>query len=652
MRLLTSLGIRRSGLVLFMAIVLPFISLRPLMIQVAIGIGLVLSWLVGKSQFKLHWAFFALGSLGAGGLSYLEYSTLRGIAPAVTLLTLLALVQSFDLKSVKDFTLFVLICQLLLLSQLLEEYSLWFGLYIVFISLYLFMILARFHKIVDAKEGQGSLVRRKLIKRIFLYSMPLTLGLFIVFPRIPIGNVFSMSKKSAGVTGFTAQLRPGEMSKVIQDDSTYFRATMPKNSLAMPLLYWRGGILSQNNGFNWDKGKISRQVDRSFAKKIKFSYDVSLSTLESSPLFHLKGTKSFKRSSPGHKRQDPGGITFFHPYANHKTKYSGLYADIEKEWLTKRDEKSYLQIHPKISQKVRTLALELKEQSADRTYSSIVKYFQKNKFSYTLSPGTQSLDSFIFDNRKGFCEHFASSTALLLRLSGFPSRVVTGFHGGLYNPSGGYYQVRGQDAHAWLEYWNGSKWKRGDPTEFIAPDRINFGFEGLVLRDQLPEGMGLSDFIGQRANSTLSRMFFAWDSFYNNLNQRFLEYDYFAQRDLFNFSKYRRFTGLILLGICLLLFIAMTFIWQRSLKSKLDPIDSAYINFLKKLKRAGVSKSFGEGALSLERRLPSTWSGHGASCEILQLYRQVKYAQNLDKLDLFLTKTKLFRPAKMDRDRL
>lgn len=648
MKALTLLGIRRSGLLLFMAIVLPFIATKPLTVQIIVGIGVLVSWLIGKSEPKLNWIFFSLASIGAGVLSYIEFTTLKGIAPAVTLLTLLGLVQSFDLKKIKDFTLFIVICELILLSQLLEEYSLWYGVYIIFVSLFLFLLLARFHKLLDSKEGQGSLVRRKLIRKIFLYSMPLTLGLFIVFPRLPIGNLFSMSKRPAGVTGFSSRLRPGEMEKIVQDDSIYFRAKIKQELVPMPLLYWRGGVLSLNKGFDWDKGLIARRVDRSFFKETLFDYEVRLSNLESSPYFHLKGTKKIKSGSPGQRRFDPGGVTFFHPYGNNKTKYRAEFSKIDKEWLVERDKKKYLQVASNISKEVKLLALELKQDNADNTFNSIINYFRKNKFSYTLSPGKQNIDGFLFSNKKGFCEHFASSTALILRLSGVPSRIVTGFHGGLYNPSGGYYQVRGQDAHAWLEYWNGSTWKHGDPTEFIAPERINYGFEGLVLSGQLPNGMRLQDFIGEQTGSALSRIIFAWDSFYNNLNQKFLEYDYAAQRDLFNFSKLRRYTGIILFSLCVLLLVFMTYLWQRGLRVKLEPLDKAYMSFLKRLEKAGIQKEIDEGALSLEKRLPRSWSDYSTCCEILQIYREVKYAQKSDKLDQFLTKTKLFRPAKID----
>ncbi len=644
---LSSLGLRRCGLVLFALIIIPFFTLRPPLIQVTIGIGFFFSWWMGRSNKDLGRIVLSVLTFSAAGLTYYQFSTLQGLEAAVSLLALIAIVQSFDLRTVKDFTLFILICQLLLLSQLLDEYSLWFAFYIVSVSLYLFFIMARFHKIEASRAAQGSLERRKLIRRIFIYSIPLTVALFFLFPRLPLGNIFSFKKKPAGVTGFTSELRPGEIAKIAQDDSTYFRVKMPEDKIAFPLLYWRGGVLSLNDGFAWDKGKTLLRSDVTSQKESKFEYTVTMSTLESSPLFHLKGTKRFKKLSPGHKAQEAGGVQYFHPYANHKTKYTAEFSGVKKEFLFEKDRENYLQIKDSVSQRVRELALSLKRESPDRTYKSVSEFFRTGRFTYTLQPGLQNLESFIFENKKGFCEHYASVAALFLRLNDVPTRVVTGFHGGLYNPSGGYFQVRGQDAHAWLEYWNGEVWKRADPTEVVAPERINFGSEGFLFRSELPEGMQLKDFMGIKKSSMFVRALFAWDSFYNNLNQSFLDYDYKAQKDLFNLHKLRRYSRLVLFIVCLVLLFGLTLLWRRNLKGGGSALDKAYTQFLKKLSKVGIERGQTEGALSLERRLPTDWESYGETVEILEIYREIKYADKHQKLNHFLTKTRLFRPAKM-----
>jgi transglutaminase-like putative cysteine protease len=74
-----------------------------------------------------------------------------------------------------------------------------------------------------------------------------------------------------------------------------------------------------------------------------------------------------------------------------------------------------------------------------------------------------AVDDFIFESREGFCEHFASAEAVLLRAVGVPARVVTGFAGGTV--SGESRILRGSDAHAWVQvHVGGGTWLWTDPT--------------------------------------------------------------------------------------------------------------------------------------------------------------------------------------------
>ena len=85
------------------------------------------------------------------------------------------------------------------------------------------------------------------------------------------------------------------------------------------------------------------------------------------------------------------------------------------------------------------------------------------------------VDGFLFDTRRGFCEHYASAFVVLLRAAGIPARVVTGYQGGEINPRGDYMIVRQSDAHAWAEALVDGQWQRFDPTAAVAPSRIEMG---------------------------------------------------------------------------------------------------------------------------------------------------------------------------------
>jgi transglutaminase-like putative cysteine protease len=71
---------------------------------------------------------------------------------------------------------------------------------------------------------------------------------------------------------------------------------------------------------------------------------------------------------------------------------------------------------------------------SDRAYvQAVLDYLQNNGFEYTLTPpklGANSIDELLFDTRQGFCGHYASAFAMLMRAGGVPAHVVTGYLGG------------------------------------------------------------------------------------------------------------------------------------------------------------------------------------------------------------------------------
>ncbi len=91
------------------------------------------------------------------------------------------------------------------------------------------------------------------------------------------------------------------------------------------------------------------------------------------------------------------------------------------------------------------------------------------EYKYTLAAARNErhdpvLD-FLFENKEGHCEYFASAMALLARSVGIPARVVTGYRVGEKNPILGHYVVRERNAHAWVEaYLEGRGWVLFDPT--------------------------------------------------------------------------------------------------------------------------------------------------------------------------------------------
>src|SRR5690606_14280440 len=156
-----------------------------------------------------------------------------------------------------------------------------------------------------------------------------------------------------------------------------------------------------------------------------------------------------------------------------------------------------------------------------------LRMFNEQEFYYTLQPPLlleDAIDQFLFETRRGFCEHYAAAFTVLMRAAGIPARIVTGYQGGTLNPVGGYVIVRQRDAHAWTEVWLGEKgWVRVDPTAAVAPNRILGGIETA-----LPDRVSDVPFVlsgNPVARDFWERLRYTWDAVNNCWNHWVLGYD-------------------------------------------------------------------------------------------------------------------------------
>jgi transglutaminase-like putative cysteine protease len=131
----------------------------------------------------------------------------------------------------------------------------------------------------------------------------------------------------------------------------------------------------------------------------------------------------------------------------------------------------YTQLPPTGLERTNALASRLTEGTTN-PYDAVLRMNQylKETYPYDLSipPQNREMDAveyFLFEQKRGYCEQFSSSLAVMARSQGIPARVATGYAPGEYNPFTGYYDVRASDAHAWVEvYFPGYGWSTFDPT--------------------------------------------------------------------------------------------------------------------------------------------------------------------------------------------
>lgn len=108
-------------------------------------------------------------------------------------------------------------------------------------------------------------------------------------------------------------------------------------------------------------------------------------------------------------------------------------------------------------------------------------HLASDRFTYALDRGKRKtsddpIEDFLFDNRKGHCEYFASAMALLCQSVGIRARLASGYCGGERNDAGDIYQFRQQDAHAWVEVYLPDKgWTIFDPTpaSVVSPRTVD-----------------------------------------------------------------------------------------------------------------------------------------------------------------------------------
>jgi transglutaminase-like putative cysteine protease len=163
----------------------------------------------------------------------------------------------------------------------------------------------------------------------------------------------------------------------------------------------------------------------------------------------------------------------------------------------------YLQLPDSLPERVRELAGHI-TRGATNDYDRVraIERYLRDNFRYAIDspvppPGRDAVDHFLFAARVGFCEQFASATAVMLRTLGIPARVVSGYAVGRRNVFTGYYEVRASDAHAWVEAWFPHLgWYEFDPTFAVPPAAGGLGRHVPLVK--------LVRFLAERASAVLA----------------------------------------------------------------------------------------------------------------------------------------------------
>lgn len=131
----------------------------------------------------------------------------------------------------------------------------------------------------------------------------------------------------------------------------------------------------------------------------------------------------------------------------------------------------YLQLPEDFPESITALAEDLTA-GLDNPYDkaqAITQYLRENiEYVTTVEsapPGEDPIEWFLFVDKKGYCNYYATAEVLMLRSIGIPARLVTGYAEGQSRENGMFFTVQRKDSHAWPEvYFYGAGWVPFEPT--------------------------------------------------------------------------------------------------------------------------------------------------------------------------------------------
>lgn len=573
------------------------------------------AWLVGLLAFLtlvgvgLGWRSVRLSpwlrlplTIGAAGLVMYAYGFSFGRDTGGALLTtmlalkLLELRHARDARSLLGFTLFAVMAGFL---QSQAPSVLLLAVLAVVLGLAAMARVTEAELVTPAGYTTPSPRRRLgVAARLLLLSLPLAAAAFLFFPRLG-SPLWGLPENAADArTGLSDDMTPGDIANLFADDSPALRVTFADRVPPPDQMYWRGPVLSLFDGRRWSRDGFdlwNRPAAELVPQGEPLDYEI---TLEPTDRRYLVALDLPEAPAPETRLGSDRSL---------------LTARRAVSELLQYRLRSYprYRFEPVLMQTLRQRAIALPNGFNPRTIALVQSWRAEGatdeqvigraletfraSFTYTLNPqllGRDSVDDFLFNTRQGYCEHFASAFAVMMRAADIPTRVVTGYLGGTPNDVGDYWVVRQSDAHAWTEVWlAGRGWVRVDPTSAVSPERIQRGTGSIDNDAWMPYGKTLLD-----AGDWLRR---TW-------NDAVLGFNAARQRSLlepFGIPE----ASTTELGIALVIFVGLALaatlaVLLRAPRSSPDPVVRAWRRFLRRLERAGVAKPPHEGPIAFGER--------------------------------------------------
>ncbi|MDP1653241.1 MAG: DUF3488 and transglutaminase-like domain-containing protein [Rhodocyclaceae bacterium] len=581
-----------------------------------------------RQPLPTRWVLVFVTLAGTAGV-LIQYRTLFGQQAGVALLLVFMALKQLEARAPRDGLAVVLLAYFLTLAQFFENQS------IPVAATMLGTVLIATAALANLADARGKPTRLlRLAGTMLVQAVPFMLILFVLFPRVS-GPLWGLpSDAYSSLTGLSDNMSPGAINNLIQSDAIAFRVEFDGPVPPKKEMYWRGPVLPRLDGRTWRPGiqSVAKQLPyRPLADSPGYDYTVTLEPHNKPWLFALElpATLPPEAFATGdfqlHARKLVRERLRYDMRSQPAVEYFSERLDVLAEALDLPDG-----FNPRTT---KLGAGWTADGSSDaQRVQRAIDFMRDRQLIYTLRPPLMSLqvaDEFLFDHRRGFCEHFSAAFVVLMRAAGVPARVVTGYQGGERNPVDDTWVIRQSDAHAWAEVWLEQRgWVRVDPTAVSAPARIE---ENLAAA--LPAGEPLP-FLAGRGLDWLRDVRYRWWAVNNAWNQWVLGFN--PQRQLELLEKlgmqapdWRKMTAaLATLSGLVLLALAGGLLWRRP---RLDPAQRQWQRAAHRLEKRGLPRHAWEGpqdyAVRVAAELPAVADDIRA---IAALYAGLRYGTSPD----------------------
>jgi len=582
-------------------------------------------------------------TLAGAALVYVDYHRFYGREAGSSLFLVGLGLKLMEMRNRRDVYLVVYLAFFVALTQYLFSQSIALAVYtLAAVGLLISVLIG-----LNAGPVLSLKTQFKMAASLVAQALPIMVVLFIFFPRIA-GPLWKLpDEPTSAKTGLSDTIEPGSVSHLALSPEPAFRADFEGEPPPPAERYWRGPVFWHSDGKRWtlppEQGRNTNQAPEFSGPA--YHYTVTLEPHHKKWVFALDLPKVF----PDDLAQTPDYLLLTPQKISERRQYTIIsYPNYRTGELSPAERERGLQLPEKPSARILRLVERWRQSSQEprQIVNKALLHFREEPFIYTLNPPPihdKLVDTFLFETRKGFCEHYATAFVYLMRVAEIPARVVTGYQGGQWNPVGKFLEVRQADAHAWAEVWlPGSGWTRIDPTAAVAPHRIE---QGINLDQQMadhevnfaPVEWALADAAFDLHN-WYYQAHLVWSSVDHAWNQWVLSYNPANQKRFWEALGIIDWRGLVTwLTALLVLCGALVGLWLRPRRKPktADPAVTAYNRFLKKLARNGLVKRTGEGprdfALRAASERPDAKEAIGT---ITTLFLRIRYGRQADPRDV------------------